>query len=133
MAISINKVSEEKKAEIIQAYKNNVSMRQIEKDFNVTRTSVAKYLEKIGVKTTKGNHYRKYFHTENFFENIDTEEKAYWLGFFYADGYIVNNSNRHGQDQVGLSLAQDSIDSLEKFKKAIKASNPITWEYPKVG
>lgn len=46
MAILINKVSEEKKAEIIQAYKNNISMRQIEKDFDVTRTSIAKYLEK---------------------------------------------------------------------------------------
>jgi len=25
---------------------------------------------------------------ENIFETIDTKEKAYWLGFIYADGNI---------------------------------------------
>ncbi len=27
----------------------------------------------------------------DFFQNIDTEEKAYWLGFIYADGCIMNS------------------------------------------
>lgn len=71
-------------------------MRQIEKEFGVTRTTVSKFLENKGIKTTKGNHYRKYFHQEDFFENIDTEEKAYWLGFMFADGYITNKRFGYG-------------------------------------
>lgn len=35
---------------------------------------------------------RKYNYNDNYFENIDTEEKAYWLGFIAADGSIVNNN-----------------------------------------
>ena len=128
MAISINKLDENIQNQIIEAYKNNMSLREIEKQFGVTRATVSKFLEAKGIKTTKGNHYRKYFHDIDFFETIDTEEKAYWLGFMYADGYIVNNENRYGEDDFGLSLAEDSIDSIEKFKKSIKATNPILYD-----
>ena len=31
---------------------------------------------------------------ENYFENIDTERKAYWLGFIYADGNVIGNRLR---------------------------------------
>ena len=29
---------------------------------------------------------RKYSFNEHYFDNIDCQEKAYWLGFFAADG-----------------------------------------------
>lgn len=131
MAISINKVSEEIKQKIIEDYKNNVSLRSLEKKYDVSRRTISIYLEKQGIKLTKGNHYRKYFHDEDFFEKIDTEEKAYWLGFMFADGYILNNENNYGQDCFGMALAKDSLDSLEKFKKSLKATNPITWDTSK--
>lgn len=133
MAISINKVSEEIKQKIIKDYQNNISLRNLEKKYNVSRSTISLYLEREGIKKIKGNHYRKYFHDEDFFEKIDSEEKAYWLGFMFADGYIVDNEKRYGQDAFGLALAKDSIDSLEKFKKSIKATNPITWDTSKKG
>lgn len=125
MAISINKVSKEIQEQVIQAYLNNMSLREIEKQFNVTRPTVSKFLENKGIKTQKGNHYRKYFHNENYFENIDSEEKAYWLGFIFADGYILNKDDKYGQDAVGISIAEYDKDVLEKFKKSIEATNPI--------
>lgn len=128
MTVSINKLEENIQNEIIEAYKNNMSLREIEKQFGATRTSVSKFLEAKGIKTVKGNHHRKYFHDIDFFKTIDSEEKAYWLGFMYADGYIVNNENHYGEDEFGITLAEDSIDSLEKFKESIKATNPIRYD-----
>ena len=123
-----DKLSEEEKQQIISDYKNNVSLRELEKKYHHSRKILSDWLTKIGVKTTTGNHYRKYFHDEDFFETIDTEEKAYWLGFMFADGYIVDHSNDYGQDEFGMSLAIDSIDAIEKFKKSIKATNPIRYD-----
>lgn len=125
MNISINKVDKEIQQKIIEEYKQGKSLRQIEKDYGVTRTTVSKFLTKIGVKTTVGNHYRIYNHQEDYFYIIDTEEKAYWLGFIFADGYITNNEDRHGQDAFGISIAEEDIETLYKFQKSIKATNPI--------
>lgn len=125
MAISIYKCTEELQNQIIAAYKNNISLRQIEKDFNVSRKTISKFLEEKGIKTVKENHYRKYFHNFDFFEKIDSEEKAYWLGFMFADGYIVNYDNYYGEDVLGLSVSLKDQEVLEKFKKSIQATNPI--------
>lgn len=84
-------LSQEEIKNIIYDYKNNnVSLRELEKKYHHGRRNLSRLLEELGVKTTKGNHYRKYFHNEDFFEVIDTEEKAYWLGFMFADGYILS-------------------------------------------
>lgn len=122
-------LSEEEKQKIIQDYQNNVSLRCLSKKYHYNRLEISKWLEDIGVKSTKGNHYRKYFHDIDFFEKIDTEEKAYWLGFMFADGFIMDNSNRYGEDHFGLSVAADSADVIEKFKSSLQATNPITYDH----
>ena len=126
MGKNIKLFDEEMQQQIIDDYLNNKSMRQIEKDYGVTRQSVAKFLEEKNIKTTKGNHHRLYTHDYDYFEKIDTEEKAYWLGFMFADGYIVDYSNKYGEDKFGITLHSKDISSLEAFKKSIHATNPIT-------
>nr|DAG90196.1 MAG TPA: endonuclease [Crassvirales sp.] len=50
----------------------------------------------------------------DFFSVIDTEEKAYWLGFLYADGFISASGNT-----VGLSISLKDIDHLKKYNNAL--------------
>lgn len=61
---------------------------------------------------------RQYKLNVNYFNKIDSHEKAYVLGFLYADG-----SNRGD----GLSFTQDveRIDILENIKKALESESPI--------
>ena len=69
------------------------------------------------IKEYTGQQYHLYHPNLNahFFENINTSIKAYWLGFFCADGYIHNN--RYGNLGIGLSLKDK--DHLLKFCEAI--------------
>ena len=53
---------------------------------------------------------------ENFFETIDTEEKAYIAGFIAADGTVVYNKTSHG---IKITLKSKDIELLEKIKDAM--------------
>lgn len=55
---------------------------------------------------------RKYFVNENFFEKIDAEEKAYLLGFLFADGFIGKNLS-----YIEITLHKKDIEVLENFVK----------------
>jgi hypothetical protein len=53
------------------------------------------------------------------FDNINTEEKAYWLGFLFADGYI---NKKNGLE---LSLATIDKEHILKFSKFLKFTGKI--------
>lgn len=62
----------------------------------------------------------KHFVNKDYFEKIDTEWKAYWLGFLYADG-----CNDFSNCCVRLKLQKSDIDLLQKFKKSLQSTAPI--------
>jgi hypothetical protein len=57
---------------------------------------------------------------ENYFSIIDTQEKAYWLGFLFADGSVSYKTNA-----VELSLKLSDAEHLEKLKQELNFSNEI--------
>jgi intein/homing endonuclease len=65
----------------------------------------------------------KYFYNVDFFENIDTEEKAYWLGFIWADGWVHRSSNN---SELGIELKETDTSHLEKFNKSLGGNVEIT-------
>lgn len=56
------------------------------------------------------------------FETIDTEEKAYWLGFLYADGCVGNK-----EAKIELGLAEKDLKHIEKFRDFIGINNKICY------
>jgi hypothetical protein len=53
---------------------------------------------------------RKYKLNENFFEKINTEKKAYFLGLLYADGYVNENNML-----IEITLYNQDIDILNEL------------------
>lgn len=86
--------------------------------YNFNRNSVSRELKKLKLKVENIHNKPKFNY--NIFSKIDTEEKAYWLGFLYADGYVGNKNN-----QVELSLQLRDQDHLKKYKKFLKAKNEV--------
>ena len=63
---------------------------------------------------------RKYTLNENYFESVDTQEKAYFLGYLMADGY--NNQKRN---VIELSCSKKDVEILEGLNHLIGSNKPI--------
>ena len=59
-----------------------------------------------------------YSFDNTFFKKIDTEEKAYVLGFFFADGY-------NSETQLEFSQIEQDEDILVKINNALKSDIPL--------
>lgn len=60
----------------------------------------------------------KYNFNEDYFEKIDSEDKAYFLGFIIADGTIGNKDN-------SIRIIQKEVGVLYEFKKYVEFEGPI--------
>lgn len=115
------KLSKEQKQKIIDLYNSGISTVKIGEMFEMKASNVAGYLKRGGVelRSNKQNS-RKFELNHEYFDTINTSEKAYWLGFMYADGFIETK-----RPYVGISLALADECHIEKFKKAIDANYEI--------
>lgn len=71
---------------------------------------------------------RKYTYDIDYFYKIDTPDKAYWLGFLYADGAITKFYKKDGTIRsmtLEISLKYEDKIHLEKFRECIKSDVPI--------
>lgn len=72
--------------EIIRLYtEDNFSASKIGRLFNVDVATITNRLKSNNIEVKKI--FRKYLIRNDYFEVIDSEDKAYWLGFLMADGY----------------------------------------------
>jgi len=98
-----------KDEDIIKDYcDSKLSLNQIAKKWHTTSNLVSKRLKLNGIDVINFHNLTKF--NENIFDTIDTEEKAYWLGFIFADGYISSRDN-----QFEISLTVDDKSHLDKF------------------
>lgn len=111
--------------------KNN--LEEISNLANCSRDTIERQFKKFGYKQDNRIRYssknmKKYkIENENMFEKIDTQEKAYWLGFIVADGSVQKmkcNSYR-----LSILLAYVDKNHLTKFKNFLKTEQPIKDNY----
>lgn len=116
--------------QILHLYcKEKYSISKLKTLFKLQFGDIKKILVDNGVTTRSQRESRKtYVYNEDYFSEIDTKDKAYWLGFIYADGFITKKTN--GSPVFGMTLGE--IEPLEKLNKYMSSNKPIG-EYKKTG
>lgn len=113
------KISDEPK--IVEMYQLGMSAPKIAEQFGVEHTLILRYLEKNGVDRRSAKEcHRIYPIREDFFDVINTQEKAYFLGFLYADG-----GNNKEANFVRIDLSRKDKDILEKLASLIYLEEPL--------
>lgn len=103
---------------------NNVSIINCAKKFKIGKNTLYNHLKENNLIRSPGVYQKDISYNENFFDNIDTEEKAYWLGFIMADGYTRLNK-KNNPAQTSIEISKKDIEILNAFKKSIKSNHII--------
>lgn len=104
-----------------QYFTKKVSMLNIGENLSVSPQIIARTIRSQGYETRDVGEASKIFSAnDNFFNAIDTEEKAYWLGMLYADGTI-----QEGRGTVSLGLKSDDEPHIQRMLDDMESDNPI--------
>lgn len=104
---------------IVTLYQNGVDAPELGRQFGCDSSMIYYVLEHRGVER------RQQVACDNpgYFDEIDTPDKAYWLGFIGADGCVTGFTG--GYPRLVIKLARKDRDHLTILHKALKANRPI--------
>lgn len=99
--------SKKQVSEIIDRYKKGEGCTSICTDYNVSQQTINRLLKKHDIIT---DNHKKHYYNEDIFSVIDSSEKAYWLGFIVADGYV-----NEARAFMRIKLQECDKNHLDKF------------------
>lgn len=124
---NIDKLSNEDIYSICNKYTNGINSQELTESYNVCQSSILSILKNNNIEIRDNSHCKRtYAINENYFDNIDSEHKAYWLGFLYADGY-----NQEERNCVCLGLQKQDKYILKEFLNDLSSNYPIHTVYNK--
>ena len=97
----------------------NIKQTEIAKIYNRTQSGVNLILKRNGILKLKKSRLNMSHLALNieYFKEINSNDKAYWLGFICADGNVSNNK---------ISLISKDLEVIEGFKEAIGSEHTIS-------
>lgn len=104
--------------EVLTKYSLLKSIHKVAEYYNMSTEPIVRILKMNGINLTN----RRFNVNHNYFDIIDTEEKAYWLGFIYADGYI---RERKSGNSLEMKLSIKDKKHLELFRESIGSNHNI--------
>jgi hypothetical protein len=108
-------MSSDQLAEMRRQYESGRMMKDLAIEFKISKSTIKLYLTNLGVKIRSLSLVRRHYRiNEEFFDVIDTQEKAYFLGLLYADG--CNTTDKY-QIRLGLQVADRAI--VERLRDAL--------------
>ena len=119
------KLSENDVEKIKELYLNGMTCKEIFPMFSnkITTPDTIRYvIKKEGISRNRG--YRNIVN-HNYFEDIDSPQKAYFLGFLLTDGSVVEREGRR-QKRISFSLKFEDKYMIEMFKKEVECDNKIS-------
>lgn len=103
--------------EVIELYQKGTQIWKIAEMFKSSEETISKVLKESDIKVERKTNFNTHI-----FDSIDTEEKAYWLGFLWADGCVITHTEGKYNYAIELGLSIKDYDHLEKFCDFISLS-----------
>lgn len=120
--------NQKEKEEMLKMYnEDKMSLQKIADKKGICISVVHRVLKELNyIPRTNREQALKYTFDENYFENIDSEHKAYWLGYICADATIYEKTNTDS-GILKIEMKKDDQEIAEKIKLDLKSNHPIKY------
>lgn len=96
-------------------YKEGKTLQEIASIIGFHKQTIGNIIKEKGFSRPNNNRVNKRINS-SYFSIIDSEEKAYWLGFLFTDGSV----DHYGvTGRIRLQLQKIDVDILEKYKECL--------------
>lgn len=108
------------KRQICDLYIKGDNIKSLTEKSKGSKSWIVKCLKQdnIEIREKDQRSVKKYTLNDDYFEKINTDKKAYFLGFILADGCIRKNS-------IDIRIVEKHKYILEEFKKELQCNKPI--------
>ena len=118
-----HRLSKKERDELPALYDNGMSCPKLAEQYGISQVAINGLLRRRGVKIrTQIEAQKKCQLNENVFDKM-TPESAYWIGFLFADGTIVERSGR--SPVLALVLAEKDKEHIYSFREFLGSSHKI--------
>ena len=100
----------------------HISKSEVARKYGTSIQALSYQMNKRNIKYDSEKYIvRKHHFNEDFFETIDSESKAYFLGFIIADGSVERSTKWGKVKRLKINISHKDIEILEMFKSEIGA------------
>lgn len=118
------RLSIEEEKNIVQQYLNSVPLLTLQHVYNISYDRLKNLIKRYTDETISTSKRLNPQLIENYFEIIDSKEKAYWLGWLISDGAITNQPEK-SKFQIEITIKQEDEDILHLFEKDLQVQNKV--------
>lgn len=111
------KISEDDVHSMCWMYASKISFLNIGKYYGVSENTVKTLLANQRIFVRMAGEAHKKIKNDSYFENIDTERKAYFLGLIVADGCIIENYTRKHAKSLSLTLNEADSYLIKELER----------------
>lgn len=109
-------------------YENGKTIKEISNLLDVSTTVIKSRLIKNNIKIRdNSSSHKKYKEDDSYFDIINTNDKAYFLGFICADGWLTN------QGRLGIEVSKKDSEIIYWAKEQLQSNRPIYEKENSVG
>lgn len=117
-------LSQDQIEEVKRMIEEGAFLKELAEHFNLDTTTMKLRLTELGLKIKNTNRINRRIKSD-YFSNIDSPIKAYWLGFLFTDGSVDHYKTT---GRIRLQLQQRDKEILEKFKEDLGIDSKIIYD-----
>lgn len=120
---SPRKITENELEMVINLYQNGCTLAEIVSllELDCSNSAIRGLLIRRGIEMRSRGKQSNF--NEEYFDTIDDEHKAYWLGFIYADGNLTKNRLRVEVQSKDIEIVNNLREDLNSTNKFIICKN----------